>query len=142
MKVKPFELPKFNKIEIVNEAGILLVSDCMLVICNPIVEGEAKKILGYCVICLCGSIVAGNFGVMVQDLLAVTLPEAKIKAERGLRKLKAKLWSSSYLSEKKKMHGYAMDDWFYEKGLMDAKETIEISKERKRLKGIHDGILK
>ena len=40
------------------------------------------------------------------------------------------------------MHGYDPDDWFYEKGVMDAQESIDLAKERKRLKGIHDGILK
>ena len=65
MKSKPFDLAKFNKIEIVNEAGVLLVADTMLVICNPIFEPETRKILGYCCIFLCGGILAGNFGVMI-----------------------------------------------------------------------------
>ena len=52
------------------------------------------------------------------------------------------LWTNSYISEKKRLYGYDPNDWFYEKGLIDAQETIDIAKERKRLKGIHDTVFK
>lgn len=119
MKSKPFLTPKFNRIEIVNEAGILLVSDLVLVVCNPAIEGPTRKILGYILVGFSAAIIVGNLGIMVYDLLVVTLPESKIKAEKALRKLNVALWTNNYISEKKRMYGYAPDDWFYEKGLKD-----------------------
>lgn len=81
MKSKPFQERKLNRIEIINEAGILLVADLMLVMCNPLFDGPTRKTLGYCTIWLCGGIMVGNFGILIQEMLGVTLLEAKIKAD-------------------------------------------------------------
>jgi hypothetical protein len=49
--------------------------------CNPLFDGPSRKTLGYCTIWLCGGILVGNFGILIQDMLGVTLLEAKIKAD-------------------------------------------------------------